>query len=155
MLVATKFRFAGTAAVMVGLVKWPVTGSCTVDSATIVLRIISTSNQVYKLYPANRAWVDSQANWTNATSTQSWQVPGALGPADRGTSFKEFTPDSAVQMQLQLDATGIALVQTWINNPALNNGIIVGHETSADGFSFASFEYANSGLRPKLVYHCQ
>lgn len=153
----------GTAAVMVGLLKWNVAmpaggapGNCNVASASITLNVVSTSSQSFKLYPANRAWTDSQANWTDATSTNAWQTPGAMGAADRGAAFKEFTPSTAGPLLLSLDSAGIALVQSWLGSFGSNNrGIVIGHETHSDGASFASFDHATFASRPKLSFTCQ
>ena len=149
----------GTAPVMVGLVKWNVSmpsggapGNCNVGSAAITLNVLSTSNGGYKLYPANRAWTESQANWTNATSTTAWQTPGAMGAADRGAALQEFMPSDAGPLVLPLDS---ALVQSWLGAFGNNRGIVIGHETNGDGASFASFNHATFDSRPKLSFTCQ
>jgi hypothetical protein len=146
---------SGTAPVAVGLVKWPLAGgfngtagtagssntaSCTVQSASIRLQIMSTSNQSFRLYPALRAWKANEANWTQATLTSAWDVAGAMSPNDRGAPFQEFTPNTTGGLSIPLNAAGIALVQAWIDQPASNFGIVLGHETHSDGFTFASFE---------------
>jgi hypothetical protein len=148
---------SGSAPVMVGLVMWDLVAAppCNVSFATITFRVASTSAQSFKLYPANRFWTSNVANWTLAGSGVPWQVPGAMGATDRGPAFQEFTPSQAGRQQLTLNATGLALVQSWINQPGIDNGIIVGHETHADGFSFYSFEAASVTDRPTLMYTCQ
>jgi hypothetical protein len=148
---------SGSAPVMVGLVAWNLVAAppCNVGLATITLKVVSTSSQSFKLYPANRLWTSNVANWTLAGSGTPWQVPGAMGAADRGPAFHEFTPSQAGWHELTLNATGRALVQSWINQPGVDNGIIVGHETHSNGFSFYSFETASVIDRPTLVYTCQ
>jgi hypothetical protein len=42
------------------------------------------------------------------------------------------------------------LVQSWVDNPASNNGIIIASATSTDGVDFSSRESTNSSLRPQL-----
>ena len=79
-----------------------------------------------------------------------------MGAADRGAFFHEFTPDESGTLSLVLNARGRALVESWVNQPSsANKGIIVGHETHSDGFSFASTEHPTVTYRPTLVYECE
>jgi hypothetical protein len=117
---------------------------------------LSTSNQTFKLYPATRVWNDDRTNWTLAESGGAWQVPGAMGAADRGAFFHEFTPSQSGTLSMVLNASGRALVESWVNQPSrANKGIIVGHERHGDGFSFASTEFPTVSDRPTLVYECE
>jgi hypothetical protein len=150
----------GAAPIMVGLIEWQLvppgtTDPCTVTAAEIVLNVVYTSNQSYRLYPAVREWSDGQTTWTNAEDPTAWEVPGAQGAADRGPAFLEFTPNALGPQVLVLGAAGIALVQSWANFPSANKGIIVGQEGHGDGFAFASFDNATEGARPTLNYQCQ
>ena len=150
---------SGSAPVLVGLLIFdmgvPPPVPCTVTFANIVIWRLSTSNQSFKLYPANRVWTDNQANWTLAKSGVPWEVPGAMGPTDRGPAFHEFTPSAVGTQNMVLNAAGRALVQSWIFQPGANKGLVIGHETHGDGFSFASTEHFPTNRRPMLIYTCQ
>ena len=67
------------------LMHWPVpqASNITVTAAWLDLRVTDASNQPTYLYPLRRAWTETNATWTNATSTTPWQQPGAQGPDDR------------------------------------------------------------------------
>jgi hypothetical protein len=50
-----------------------------------------------------------------------------------------------------LNAAGLSLVQSWINDPASNFGIIIQNYSAApDSIEFASREATNKAARPKL-----
>jgi hypothetical protein len=148
---------------VVGLVKWAMptgragaggSAPCSITGASITFKVLATSSESFHLYPANRNWVDRQANWANADTTTPWQTPGALGTTDRGPALQDFTPDSTGALTISLSAVGTALVQSWLSDPASNYGIVLGHETHTDGFSIASFDYATPSSRPTLTYQC-
>ncbi len=54
-----------------------------------------------------------------------------------------------------MNASGIATIQDWVNNPANNNGWLIEQISSAtgDGIQFASAEAAVAAQRPKLVVY--
>jgi hypothetical protein len=123
-----------------------------VTAATIRLYVLNSSIESFNLYPANRSWVSSQATWTNATSTQTWQVSGARGSLDRGASIQSFTPSALGTLILTLGSSGRALVGSWLMNPASNHGIVIGHSSHVDEFRIASFDHADVSKRPMLIY---
>jgi hypothetical protein len=123
-----------------------------VTSATIRLYVLGTSNQSFNLYPANRDWVANEAHWTHFKSSNPWEVPGARGSLDRGAAFQSFTPSATGTLSIALNAAGLALVRSWLVNPASNHGIGIGHDTHSDGASIASFNSAIPSQRPQLIY---
>jgi len=52
---------------------------------------------------------------------------------------------------ITLNAAGIALVQSWVDSPSTNNGIIIDNPTVTDGLAFASREASTASNRPKLT----
>jgi len=147
----------GTNPAMVGLIKWVLTPPCatpTVLAARIEFRVLSTSAQTFRLYPANRAWVPTQANWGRASTGTAWDAPGAQGAQDRGPAFQDFSVGSG-DRTLALNQAGVALVQSWLIDPNVNHGLVIWHETHVDGFSFASVNHPTAP-KPTLVinYTC-
>ena len=57
-----------------------------VDSVDVTLNITNGTTQNYEFYESLRPWVESEATWNQYASGQSWQVAGADGSLDRGTT---------------------------------------------------------------------
>jgi hypothetical protein len=55
------------------------------------------------------------------------------------------------KVAITLNAAGIALVQSWVDNPDQNNGIIIADVSVSDGLVFESREAGTAGNRPKLT----
>ena len=56
------------------------------------------------------------------------------------------------QQTVTLNGDGVALVQSWVNNPSLNNGFIVSNYTGAtDGLSLNSRNTSTPSARPMLT----
>jgi len=121
----------------------------TVQSATITLRVTNPSPGTWQLYAVKRAWSETGATWQQAASGQPWQTAGAAGSLDRDTVLVGSLVKPAIGVRsIVLNGAGIALVQSWVANPASNQGLIlVG--TSGDGVDFVSGQGAAAD-RPRL-----
>ena len=133
------------------LLRWDTThipiGS-TVQSASITLRAISPTAQVYSLYAVLRSWSESSATWQRAATGNNWQTAGANGSTDRASVIGTVTGSGTVTVSL--NAAGVALVQSWLDN-SNNRGIIIANATHSDGVDFASSEYGTIAYRPTLT----
>ncbi|MEX2092482.1 MAG: DNRLRE domain-containing protein, partial [Pirellulales bacterium] len=123
-----------------------------IESATIQLNVTNTSSQAYELYVMQRAWDELTATWNQASSGNSWATAGALGAADRGTTaVGTITASSLGLHQIVLNTSGIAAVQTWIDNSSSNRGLIIQDYSNSSGVDISSSEASAAALRPKLV----
>jgi hypothetical protein len=52
---------------------------------------------------------------------------------------------------VNLNAAGIAAVQSWVDNPSANRGLIIANASVTDGADFDSSEAATAGNRPRLT----
>jgi hypothetical protein len=146
---------------MAALLRWEVSAiptSSTVESATITINVLNTSVDVYNLYQVWRPWEESGATFTEYSSGNPWQVPGAAGTADRGLLvLGTVTAPLLGTTTIDLNATGIAVIQSWINDPKQNHGLAFQDFTDArtDDLEISSKENADPQLRPKLSikYH--
>lgn len=127
--------------------------NATVQSAVLTVNVRnSTTGEGYFLYPANRAWNESQATWTNAATGSAWSVAGASGTADRGsTSFATLQPAATGKYSVSLNAAGVAALQDWVENAAGNHGFVLDANTNLDGLELDSAEAAIPGDRPRLT----
>ena len=137
------------------LLSWDVraiaTGS-TVQNATVTLQVTDASAQSYDVFAVNRAWDEAKANWTRATKKLSWQAAGAQGAQDRdATPIGTLSATSTGQATITFNSQGLAEIQSWVNNPTSNFGIIIqGYGNSSDAIKFASSEASSTASRPKL-----
>lgn len=136
------------------LFKWDISDvapGSVVTSASITLNIVNRSTQTYELYEVLRPWVERRATWNDFDSGNAWDVPGAQGAGDRGsTAVGDFTATTKGLVTIDLNAEGIALVQQWVNNPESNYGVILQDYANTDGMGFHSSEHSDVGTRPTL-----
>ena len=128
----------------------PTTG--TVSSVKLTVNVTnSTGGAGYNVHALNRAWTESQATWSKASSTTSWSAAGARG-ADRGTAvLGTLLPGALGQYTLTLNAAGIAAVQSWVKTPSKNFGFVIDVIDNMDGLQFDSSEATTVANRPKLT----
>jgi hypothetical protein len=123
----------------------------TVQAAILTVNVTNPSVNAYQVYDLRRAWVESQVTWTAASAGSPWQLAGAQGTLDRGTTpLGTLAPTAAGPYVLTLNAAGLAVVQSWVNSPGSNFGLILANSSSADGVVFESREAAIVPNRPKL-----
>jgi hypothetical protein len=121
-----------------------------VQSANLKFYITNKSGVSYQVYPLKQGWSETAATWKNRTSTALWQTAGAKGANDRGTaSWGNFIAPAVGSYSLSVNAAGVAGVQAWINNPAVNQGLIIANASNTDILAFSSKEAATSANRPK------
>jgi hypothetical protein len=111
------------------LLRWDVsaipTGSIIV-SAAIDLNITGSTKNNYEVYALQRAWDEISATWQRAMTGQNWNTAGATGGADHSAAvLGVLGPVSTGTQRIQLNASGVAAVQAWINDPSSNFGIIL------------------------------
>jgi hypothetical protein len=119
-----------------------------ISSASVTLNVTDSSTQTYQAYELKRPWVESAATWLIYAAGKSWQIAGAKGSLDTGTIVAGTVSPSATGKQTF--TLSPALVQSWVDNPPTNNGIIIASATNTDSFGFSSRESTTSGLRPQL-----
>jgi hypothetical protein len=140
-----------------GLIRWDLSSipaGKTVTAASITVNVTDVSTEVYEIYALRRAWTSSQVTWNVAANGVNWATAGAnntstdrentvLGTmSSSSTGLQTFTPNSS----------GIAKVQSWINTPSTNHGVIVmDYANNANGLDFSSSEFSTVNSRPKLT----
>ena len=124
-----------------------------VTSASISLNVFNKSSHTYSLHELTQAWQESEATWRQASSGTSWQEAGAQGANDRGSSsLGQLIATSTGSRTIQLNSAGLAAVQSWIDNPLTNHGVIVQNYSSAsDGADFSSREASQPSARPAFT----
>ena len=141
------------------LFRWDVsaipTGSIIV-SAAIELNAVSSTNGNFEVYALQRAWDEISATWNRYSSSGNWATAGANGAGDHSTTvLGQFAPPAKGINRITLNDAGVAAVQSWINNPAANFGVILKDYAISDGVSISSSEASSASLRPKLIINYQ
>ncbi len=126
----------------------------TVTYASITLTVTNHSlDQAYELYEMKRDWAEPESTWTQYSVGNPWGTPGADGADDRGqTPLGAIATSYPGQFTYNLNADGIALVQSWVNNPSANHGLVIlDYLEGIDGIDFDSREAITAEWRPKLT----
>jgi hypothetical protein len=119
-----------------------------VSSASITLDVTNGSKDTYQIYALQRAWTERAATWQLYDSGSPWQVAGARGSLDR--EAKSAGSVATPKVGKQSFVLSSALVQSWLDSPPTNNGIIIADSTNVNGFDFSSRESATVANRPRL-----
>jgi len=100
-------------------------------------------------FGVRRPWDVTAATWNSATSLEAWAVPGCSGiGSDRqgdavDSRFVYFT-----NQFYDWDIT--PLVQTWVNDPGANNGLLLIGRDVEQEVRFRASEWRVPEQRPKL-----
>jgi hypothetical protein len=137
------------------LFKWDIsaipTGSVIV-SAAIELYLTSSTSDHYEVYSLEKAWDELSATWQRYASGQSWSRAGASGSGDHGTAvLGALNRASTGTYRITLNTAGIAAVQTWLNKPNTNFGVILQNYSVSDGLDVSTSETGTASRRPKLL----
>lgn len=120
-------------------------------SASLTFNVITPTVDAYPLYQLLKPWVFNQANWVNYAGgpSQTWEIPGASGITDRGTQvLTSYAPNTAGAYVLNLNRS---VVQTWVNTPSQNFGLIIADSGGSAPSTFDSAEATIATNRPKLT----
>jgi fibronectin type 3 domain-containing protein len=138
-----------------GLIRWDMTSlplNAVIQSASISFtKSNHSSGFEYNIFEALRDWSEATANWNEATSGVSWEASGASGGTDRGAdSLGTIVSTTLGTHTYELNATGVALLQSWLASPTSNRGFIMSNPVSTNGFEASSSESGTPTNRPQL-----
>jgi hypothetical protein len=124
----------------------------TIQSVEITANVTNISGADYEIYDLKRTWVESEATWEVYASGQNWEVPGADGTGDRGsTTFGSIDGSTLGPSTVSLNAAGIDIVQSWIDDPSSNFGFVILNFSAGNNLYFSSRETTTIGERPKIT----
>jgi hypothetical protein len=137
------------------LLRWDLSSipaGSTVTAASITLNVTNASTGSYSVYQVLEPWLEPEATWEVYANALPWGAPGAMGSQDRGTVVLGTIAASKTGLRtFSLDSAGIAVVQSWINSPQTNHGVIIADGNIRDGADFSSNETTIAENRPKLT----
>ncbi len=122
-----------------------------IQAAHVELEVTNVSTGAYTCYSLLKAWQESQATWNLASGGVSWSTAGAAGATDRGTQpLCTVSAPSLGPLSVNFTQAGLNLVQSWVNSPATNRGLVISSGSTADGADFHSRESVTAMARPRL-----
>ena len=137
------------------LLKWDLSSiapGSLIQSVSLSLNSLSTTSAGYEIYDLTKNRIEDETTWNEFSTGSSWNQGGASGSQDHGTTvLGTFTAASPGPVASDLNAAGVAVVQSWGNNPSGNYGIIVQDYDPANGVRFSSADASSSADRPALM----
>lgn len=123
-----------------------------VSAVSLTFQIADDSTSSYQIYALNRPWSESGATWNLATGSTAWTTPGASHAPDDidPTPIGSIIASPTGIKTISLNAHGLAKVQSWIDNPASNHGLILQNYVPSSGFELASSEAPDLAERPMM-----
>src|SRR5262249_34495147 len=126
----------------------------TVTSASLTLTVdFGTTPSTVRGYYLATPWSTAPGTdlgWVRTGAGANWAVPGALGQGTdvvAGTSFLLPSATGTHTFTVNLDP---AVVQSWIDNPNADQGILLVNETTGAVVRVDASENATASARPKL-----
>jgi hypothetical protein len=127
----------------------------TIQSVDITVNVTEISGATYEIYDLKRDWVENEATWNEYATGQSWEVAGAGpgGTGDRGnTEFGTIDGEFLGLSTVSLNAAGVAVVQSWVDNPTSNYGFIIqDYVAASNNLDFSSREATTITERPEIT----
>ncbi|NUQ63237.1 MAG: DNRLRE domain-containing protein, partial [Pirellulales bacterium] len=137
-----------------GLLRWDlgaIPAGSTVRSVAMTIDVSNKSADTYEIFAMKRNWVELEATWNKSAADAAWEIAGAKGASDRDTVvLGAVAATSLGPAVIQWNESGRAVVQSWINDPATNFGIIVYRAAVPDAVEFSARESVTPTSRPKL-----
>jgi hypothetical protein len=127
-----------------------------VTAVALTFNVVDPSPYGYELYALKRPFSESSTTWQRANSTTLWQVAGANGSNDRETTVLGSVAGSATgSITVNMNGAGRAKVQSWVDAPSSNFGLILLDYAPPDGVDLSSSEAATVSQRPALTVSYQ
>ena len=138
------------------LIKWDLSSipsGASITSAEITFFNYTVSSDEYEIYEVTKDWVDSEATWMIAKTGQNWEIAGAKGSSDHGsTVLGTINMSGSWSTQTYpLNSDGVALIQSWIDGTKTNYGFIIQDYTNTSRGQFHKEADSDVNKRPKLT----
>lgn len=131
----------------------PPPSTATVTAASIILTLDNGTAGNFSVYQLLKAWDEGLVTWNAPNNLQSWGLPGAkeiMGiTPDRAGGVLGTLTGGVGQRTINLNATGLSVVQGWVTSSANNRGVIIAG-SSTDGVHIRSSEHVTITSRPIL-----
>jgi hypothetical protein len=138
------------------LLRWDLStipGGSRVLAAIVTLNVIDPSpSQVCMVYEAERSWSETEATWKVGWAGSPWKIrSGPVAIDGANPCLGQFAPSTKGECAFALNEFGLATIQSWINAPQSNFGILLTASGTGDGIRVTSREGVVPATRPKLT----
>jgi hypothetical protein len=121
-----------------------------ITSATLALRVTDGGN-INQIYEVLRPWTEAGCTYNRYDGVTLWTTAGCNGVGtDRNNTILGNTLSGTGFQNIVLNASGVAVIQNWLNTPANNMGFII-RGTGTNGVDFDSKETGTIANRPRLI----
>ena len=133
------------------LLRWDLTslGGGQLVQAVSVTVTVSNPGHDYQFYAVTKDWAEDEVTWNQRQEGQPWDVPGT-GETDRGAVVGTLSAGMAGEHTVAFNEAGIALVQSWLDSPETNYGLILFDAEGTDGIEIRTSEFDVPSQRPRL-----
>jgi PKD repeat protein len=131
----------GSKGELVTLIKWDISSlpvGATIHKVQIKVEVANSSNDNFKIYAGTTNWFENHATW-NTIQPHS----------NRGDLIGTLVPSSNGPYNINLNQSGVEMVQNWVNG-SINNGIFIINFSANDGLVLRASEYRKANQRPRL-----
>lgn len=130
-------------------------------------RTANTTTNMFDIAPANNGWVEGTANgaaevgsscWNNKIyDTVNWA--GSVGMGTAGVDYLDQVASATTvdgttgQVNFDMNAAGVLMVERWIRTPALNYGVVLrgnGTPLAGEFNGFRSSDHSTAAQRPGI-----
>jgi ferric-dicitrate binding protein FerR (iron transport regulator) len=123
-----------------------------VRDAAIVVHVADGSAHPYPITAMKRDWTETEATWRESARNKPWQSGGGQGATERSTTVMgSVVSTDAGFAATPLNAEGLAVVQSWIDDPRNNHGVMICNPNTSDAMGITSRRAPDPLRRPKLV----
>jgi len=133
----------------------PPPAAAIVTSAVINLTCIAYYvTRTLAFYQCLRAWVELESTWNVYSTGNNWTTAGAGSDGNDyvSTELGSASVTGTGAVAITLNASGIAIVQGWVNGTIANNGFILRHTAETDDKNtYGSSDHATAESRPQFV----
>jgi hypothetical protein len=146
---------AGERSAATCLIRFPMTEIPRGSQVTRVLlhfEVLRGSPAPADVHAVTSSWSARSATWTKRNGSNAWQSPGGQGASDRSSPFQAFIFSETGAFEGTLNDAGISLVQSWVDDPSRNFGLMItSSDSSVAGLAIASSQHRVAEERPAIT----
>ncbi|GEM_PF-2473442 len=124
------------------LIKWDVSEipSCAnIEQASVILDVFNRSSGTYDIFAGKNTWQEN---------TVTWQAVN--GGSHKGRNVGSFIPNSTKVYNVDLNANGLSMIQSWLQG--LNYGVVIASGGTRNGIDIHDHE-SNRGPKISITYN--
>jgi len=110
-----------------------------IQTASVVIKLLDRGRPPYEVHALRRSWTETTVSWQTFAADPSTPILGFAMPLD------------PLEYAFPLSAEGVALIQSWVDSPASNFGLLLTAPKNSHGLRIHARETSDPSKRPKLL----